>query len=54
MNERDAETIKLIATVLGNIAAIALGVAMFEGKQMAIGGTILSGAMSYMTIRSLR
>ncbi len=54
MDERDKEAIKLIATILGNIAAIALGVAMFEGKQMAVSVALLSGIMAYITIRSLK
>ena len=35
MNERDKETVKLVATILGNVAAIAIGVALFEGDSKA-------------------
>lgn len=54
MNERDKETIKLIATILGNIAAIATGIAIFEGKAGIIVYALIFGAMAYVTIRSLK
>lgn len=53
MNERDKETVKLAATILGNIAAITFGVALFEHNMLALGSAIVASAMSFMTIRRL-
>lgn len=54
MNERDKETIKLVATMLANMAAIAVGVALFEGKP----GAMLVGSFfalaAFFSIRGLR
>ena len=54
MNERDRETVKLIANVLGNIAAIATGIAIFEGKYEITEYAFMFGAMAFLTIRSLK
>lgn len=53
MNERDKETIKLASTILGNVAAIAFGVALFEKNDMALGCAILAGIMAFLTIRRI-
>lgn len=54
MHDRDRGTIKLAAAILGNVAAIAIGVALFEKRQQAAWIAIMAGIMSYTTIRSLK
>ncbi len=41
MSECNKETLKLIATILGNVAAIAIGVALFDGKIEGIAVTVI-------------
>ena len=53
MDEKDRETIKLVATILGNIAAISVGVALFENKPPAMLIGIFSGLVAFYTIRRL-
>ena len=53
MNERDRETIRLGATLFANIAAIGVGVAMFEGKPAAMGIAAFFGLLAFYTIRRL-
>lgn len=53
MNERDRETIKLVATIPGNIAAISVGVALFEDKPAAMLTGIFAGLVAFYTIRRL-
>ena len=53
MNERDKETIKLVATILGNVAAIAIGVALFEGDPKASACAFIAAIMAFYTIRRL-
>lgn len=54
MQERDKETIKPIATILGNIAAIAAGIAIFDNKPVIIIYAIIFALMAYLPIRSLK
>lgn len=53
MNERDKETIKLIATIFGNIAAIATGIGFFEAKPYILIYAAIFGLMAMITIRRL-
>ncbi|WP_022656530.1 hypothetical protein [uncultured Desulfovibrio sp.] len=54
MNEQDRETIKLIAGICGNIAAIAVGIALFERNPSGMLVAAIFGIMAISTIRSLR
>ncbi len=54
MNERDKETLKLIANICGNIAAVAVGIALFERNPAGMAVAIVFGVMALATIRSLR
>ena len=54
MNERDKESIKLIANILGNISAIAVGVAFFEGHPQGLAVAVIFGILSIVTIRRLK
>ncbi len=54
MNERDKETIKLGATLFANIAAIGVGVAMFENKPGLLGLAIILPCLPFYTIRRKR
>ncbi|MFG6375084.1 MAG: hypothetical protein K1W05_03985 [Desulfovibrio sp.] len=53
MNERDKEIIKLGATLFANIAAIGVGVAMFENKPGLLGLAIIFALLAFYTIRRL-
>ena len=53
MNKRDKETIKLGATLFANIAAIGVGVAMFENKPGLLGLAIIFALLAFCTIRRL-
>lgn len=54
MNEKDKESIKLIANILGNISAIAVGVAFFEGHPQGLAVAVIFGILSIVTIRRLK
>lgn len=54
MSERDKETLKLIANILGNVAAIAIGVALFENKVDGIAVAVIFGLFAIGTMRSLK
>lgn len=53
MNERESETLKLAATILGNISAISFGVALFEHSPLALFCAFIAAAMAFITIRRL-
>lgn len=54
MNERDRETVKLAATIFGNVAAIATGIGFFEAKPLVLVYAAIFGIMAMVTIRGLR
>ncbi len=53
MNERDRETITLGATLFVNIAAIGVGIAMFEGKSDVLGIAVIFALLAFYSIRRL-
>ena len=53
MNNKDRETLKLVAGIFGNVAAIAMGIAFFEKNPMTIFAAIAFGVMAVITIRSI-
>ncbi|MBQ9406211.1 MAG: hypothetical protein IJU37_05645 [Desulfovibrio sp.] len=54
MDERDRETIKLVASIMGNVAAIAVGVAIFEKTPFAMYVACFFALLAVFTIRELR
>ena len=54
MNERDKATLKLIAGIFGNIAAIAVGIALFERNPAGLLVATVFGIMAISTIRGIR
>lgn len=54
MDNKDRETIKLVANTMGNIAAIAVGVALFEGNPTAMSVAALFAVLAVFTMRGLR
>lgn len=53
MNERDRETLKLVATMMANIAAIAVGVGLFEDNPAAVPVASALIVAAVYTIRGL-
>lgn len=53
MHERDKETLKVLANIMGNIAAIAVGVAFFEGHPQGLAVAVIFFIMAVGTIRRL-
>ncbi len=54
MKDKDRETIKLVASIMGNIAAIAVGVALFDGRPQAMYVAAFFGVLAVFTIRGLQ
>ena len=54
MNERDKEIIKLVATILGNLAAISGGIAIYEKNPGAIPLMLAFAFMGILTLRGLK
>ena len=54
MNERDKATLNLIASIFGNIAAIAVGIGLFERNPSGLIVALVFGFMAISTIRGIR
>lgn len=54
MSECNKETLKLIANILGNVAAIAIGVALFDARLEGIAVAIIFSLFAIGTMRSLK
>ena len=53
MNERDKEILKLVATILGNLAAISGGIAIYEHNNGAIIFVLIFAFMGIQTLRGI-
>lgn len=54
MNERDKATLNLIANIFGNIAAIAVGIGLFERNPAGLIVALVFGFMAISTIRGIQ
>ncbi len=54
MNDKDKETVKLVANILGNIAAIAVGVALFDQKPQTLSAAVFFAVLAVLTVRGLK
>lgn len=50
MRERDKTALKVIANICGNIAAIAVGIAIFDGNLAGLAIGVLFAAMALYTV----
>lgn len=50
MRERDKAALKVIANICGNISAIAVGIAIFDGNLARLGIGVLFAAMALYTV----
>ena len=54
MKENDKEVLKLVATILGNLAAISGGIAIYERNPAAILLMLAFALMGVQTLRGLK